>query len=317
MNKDLSWVWVALVLCAPAVRAEDWKALRVWTDRDGRELVGRLRKADATAVTVGVEKGTDFSIPKARLSRADRIFAYRYQSQELKITPVPYVEVSELNDSDRDLLPSLNQGEFGKVSGDCGPNAFANFLFWWDDLGVAPLRALGGGRVAMADRAHRQLASLCKTTASGTTLENLALGAVKFVETEFAGRFKLQTEVRRDIQTLADLAAWARGDAAVILAVEIRKGQSIDRSGGHFISLISLDPVSGVIRFNTWGERFTGLLTKVIVQSERAQVPFYYQILVPNDPSGRYTRWMNEDKGFLIPGKDIGAMVARLQPAVK
>ncbi len=310
-----NWSWSGRVLWAAAVvwsasaaRAESWTDERVWMSADGRELRGHLVEATSEGGVKLTTANGAVEVPVTRLSREDRAFVFRHAAQQLRRVTPPPVRPSELTPADRWLLPSLDQARYGSRDADCAPNAFANFVFWWHDLGVLSLRE-PTDRARMVNVAHTQLARWCKTSnREGTSLTALVQGARAYLAAE-------QTELAltgeaRVFSGLAELQAAIRPDMAVVLGVELRRGSGVARRA-HAASLVAVDANARTATLHTWGERLSGRWERVVLKGE----PFL-QFTLPEDPS-RPPGGMEREGAFLLREDKIEAALLWLEPKPK
>ena len=179
----------------------------------------------------------------------------------------------------RNEIPSFNQSDFkGGQSANCGPNALANFLIWWDRIGLLPLPVSKREEKDRAEWVHDRLYGAMRS-GGGTSSNALVNGfksylgryypgivTAKFIQ--LGGNYKLAESENLPFTLKAGSDLVQEGNATILAVTQIEKGRPVGR---HYVSLTSLDP-EGNVTLNTWGYRFRGRL-KQLSESEIKQLP--------------------------------------------
>lgn len=230
-----------------------------WHSADGRSFDGIYLGSPATTnkadfvgpagVRLAVDPAKFIPADRARLDELDHSgAAARAALLVAPFRPPP--------SPDRAKLPLLNQSDFGTLTNNCVPNAFAAFLLWWDQQGVLEVPHHGDLH-AKAAWLHQRLTEYCDTTeAAGTSTRDAQRGLRTYFQRHLGAVAALRVGTDFDCSP-ANLARYPVGLAACLLNVTVYYGDA--RQGGHFVALIGAKP-DGTLSFRTWGLDLQGKL---------------------------------------------------------
>ena len=264
----LNCLWPTLAcLAAATFAAAGPPADLSWHSVDGRSFDGVYlgsaaapNKADfagPAGVRLAVDPAKFAPADRARLDALDHSgTAARAAALVAPFRPAP--------SPDRTKLPLLNQRDFGTLTNNCVPNAFAAFLLWWDQQGVLEVPHHGDFN-AKAVWLHQRLTEYCGTTESaGTSSRDALRGLRTYFQRHLGDVAALHVGTDFDCSP-ANLARYPVGLTACLLNVTVYYGDT--RQGGHFVALIGAKP-DGTLSFRTWGLDLQG---KLRVLDERAE----------------------------------------------
>lgn len=217
----------------------------------------------------------------------------------------------------RNEVPSFNQSDFkGGQSENCGPNAVADFVVWWDRIGLLPLPVSKKDERDKAEWVHQRLYGVMRS--GGGTSRDAMLGGFKSYLARYyprlaSAKFTLLTQagynsgVEQKPFTLQTVAEHVQGANAAILEIsQVVEGRA---GSGHYVALTTAD-AEGNVTINTWGYRFRGKL-KQLSTSEIQQLPArmsygshnaMFEIVIEN-PSTTMSR--EERRWLVLPGDGL------------
>jgi hypothetical protein len=212
----------------------------------------------------------------------------------------------------------------GGQSENCGPNAVADFIVWWDRTGLLPLPLpKQRDEMAKAEWVHERLFGLMRS-GGGTSLPALCEGVKAFFERHYEGKARPRFDVlgmrgnylqgiisgpEAKPFTLAAVAEQCTGHKAVVLQLsQLTNGRP---DAGHYVALLTAD-AEGKVLVNTWGRQFRGRL-KQLDAAAVAQLPA--RLLGPGDRDGvvfelvvaNTTSWMEEQqlRWLILPADGV------------
>lgn len=263
-----------------------------WTDNKGIK-----HRSKVTQVLLQSESGNiTLSPPKA-------MALFAMDSQALSADWIPWASISQvsrekllgmaLTVSETDVpdkpgtdsafprseIPSFNQSEFkGGQSENCGPNAVANFVIWWDRIGLLPLPILKGDERDRAEWAHERLYG-AMNSGGGTSSDGVVEGFKTYLARYYpqiataqfihlGGPYQIANREIRPFTVQAASELVRDGNVAILSISQTENGRPV---AGHWVSVATLDS-EGRVTLNTWGYRFHGKL-KQLSESEVEQLP--------------------------------------------
>jgi len=148
--------------------------LKHWKLKNGEVIMARYKKYKDGWVLLESANKVEKSIKVSELSIADQISVKR-KTGDLRIK-IPNRTIS---DELRKLVPATSQTDLGGRNS-CGPNAVANFLLWWDLVGVLPLpykeKDLREKSIELHDDLERYMKS-----GNGTNFKEMGVGFKKYL----------------------------------------------------------------------------------------------------------------------------------------
>lgn len=276
-------------LAASSFAAEKKHQLRQWQGKSGKPVIAKFISYTKGKISLQSASGKRVQFHLSKLSNQDKIYVRSItRDSKIKFTH------PTLNDTERLLIPSLNQVNFGNTDSNCGPNAVANFLLWWDKEGVLPLPYKHKDLDDLADKLHKDLESAMRSK-NGTSYGELAKGLDKFFIKKKI-HHKYNRKVERLDPTIENLEKATKGDTMSVLSVQTLKNNRFDE--GHYISVISCK--DGIITFNTWGHKFTGKLKPGIMNKKKV---IFIELV--REPGSSIYHWVVENGGgFVIEAED-------------
>ena len=258
--RSLIRLWPVLgCLATGTFAAASPSAALSWHSADGRSFEGvYLGSAAATnkAGFVG-PAGVRIAADPARFTAADRARLDELDHSGAAARAASLVAPFRAAPSpDRAKVPLLNQADFGTLTNNCVPNAFAAFLLWWDQQGVLEVPHHGDLH-AKATWLHQRLTEYCDTTETeGTSTRGAQRGLRTYFQRHLGDVAALQVGTDFDCSA-ANLARYPVGLAACLLNVTVYYGGA--RQGRHFVALIGAKP-DGTLSFRSWGLDLQGKL---------------------------------------------------------
>lgn len=251
----LALAWLAISTFAAASPPADLS----WHSADGRSFDGVY--LGSTAATHKADfagpAGVRMAVDPAKLTPADRarLDALDHSGAAARAASL-VAPFRPATSPDRAKVPLLNQGDFGTLTNNCVPNAFAAFLLWWDQQGVLEVPHRGDLH-AKAVWLHQRLTEYCDTTESaGTSTRDAQRGLRTYFQHHLGDVAALHVGIDFDCSP-ANLARYPVGLAACLLNVTVYYGDI--RQGGHYVALIGAKP-DGTLSFRTWGLDLRGKL---------------------------------------------------------
>lgn len=314
----MTWLRLLLLLAlvSPPAKAESLGVERIWTGKNGKTFRGTLveKLEGGKLLQFSDTHGKLLQIASANLSEADLRFIESVgKSPETPPQAGDPGAFKVLPVLDRTKLPIINQGDLGQKSNDCVPSSFCNFLLWWDQEKLLEIPKRGDFE-AKAEWIHSKMARYCGTrNTAGTSADDARKGFTKYFEEELGDLATLRYHEDHDLRP-ENLSRYVSGVDAAML--EITTLQANGSTGGHWVSLVSLEP-DGRVVFNTWGARFNGRI-KVLKASDakisingKAVPATTYEIEISN--RGDLPEWVNvsQIRFILDPEKWDGIILVR------
>ncbi len=271
------------------VNATEKQHYRQWVDSTGKSVTAKFESYSNGKVTLKSVQGDRQSFAIKSLSDADKAYL-RSTTRDNRIK----FKHPELKQSDRLLVPSITETPFGTTDENCGPDAVANFMLWWDRHGVLPLPYKDKDTEDLTNRLQRELEASMRCSTNTKKVDFVAGLKHYFKKRELHEWYDIKVE-HKDA-TLDSIKEATKGDQLAVLSLQILKNGKQDES--HFVSLISFK--DDVITFDTWGQRFSGRLKPGVNGKE--EVLF---VELTRSPGSFSYDWITEQGGgFVITKKD-------------
>jgi hypothetical protein len=167
--------------------------------------------------------------------------------------------------SDRAYIQSFNQSDYGKKASDCVPNSFVNTAQWWDAQKFVTF--------PQQRKLEKQIEWLHTTVAraagtrnnSGTHYDGLRAGLADISKRYLDNRYVFPF-FKVPAPDIEKLAFYTTGNTAACLSISVYYNNKYQ--SGHSVTLIEVTS-NGKIKFNTWGEKFSGILKPYKLQNNQ------------------------------------------------
>lgn len=275
-------VMVAMLLgacCGPLLGADSFASPDLglnqvvsWKGKNGKSIQARFLKEDGGVIHVSeLNTGKVYQLKRetlapetiewylgAQAAARDAADPFATPSAPKEAAPTGFAGLDATN-LDRSKIPTLDQAKYGSKASDCVPNAYAMFFVWWDSNSNLKIPR-GRDFDDKVEWIHKELARNFGTrNNSGTYYRDVDEGLVKFFSDRYEGTAKFSAKRNYDIRP-ASLAPLVSGANATVLCLSLFHGDDYD--GGHAVSVLKLDQ-TGIIEFNTWGQKFTGKIVSL------------------------------------------------------
>ena len=243
-------ILVALLFSVPCNAADSY---RLWHAANGSSIKARVLSVTGDSVLLETEDHKQMTLQASQLSKTDQDWLTKYR----RTGEAAYTEQDASNTNpDRFLVPTFDQNEFAKGSTSCGPNAFANFVLWWDRVHVYEIPK-GKTEIEKAEWLHKELCRYFTTQSGGTSWVEMEAGIRAFFKDHPSKEYDFNVEkvypLNRDV-----LYQKTQGLCATMLSVSTcRKDNHVDEKKGHWVSLLMVTANGGFL-LNTWGRVFRG-----------------------------------------------------------
>jgi len=270
---------------------------RTWTDVQGRTLKAQYIGLEEEEVKVRRDgDGYVLFLPIARLSSEDKAFiteqrakaaeegkarvapirgvpvdpfargapGFVVESRQKQPTAKPVVEEIPAPSVNRVAIPALYRDELDKGY-PSAPTCIMNFLIWWNES-AAPGFLGSDDRERAIRNIDSILESYCKTQDGGNTIDDLIEGVQRFSEKRLED-YQIQVVKAPRGPTLDNLrlACEDWNGCVLLLGIYEASGSEFKRTGGRWVSLVSVD--GNRIVFNRHGRQHTGTVETIPVES--------------------------------------------------
>lgn len=257
---------------------------RVWRTPSGSQVKARIQSFDGEYLHLETEAGKDIKIKLELLTAHDQkiVNNLRFNGQ---VPHTAQMADSRGSNPDRMLMPSYNQADFVRGNTSCGPNAFANFVLWWDRIGVFDIPK-GETEQEKAEWLHKELVKHFEAR-KGTNSKNMMEGIATFLKQYPSKKYTFDIE-RSYPLSIQTLQSNTHGLSACILNVSTHFRGRLDKQRGHYLSLVTMSDRGGFM-VHTWGKIFRGQLvprpSKSSKTKEGETAVFYELSLLPDKNS--------------------------------
>ncbi len=238
---------------APAAVARegvDYFQWRSWTVA-GKPVSAQLESwvNDRMHVTLRAAGGKRIEMIVDEMGAADRAFvrAAMGAADEDALKREPLLETAPIfkpvGFPDRMKIPSIDHREYGQKGADAFPASFTNFVLWWDQEGVLPIK-LEGRFERKVEWVQTWLGRYCGTRNTvGTRMDDAIQGFGKYFDENLAERAAFKRHVTYDISP-ESLSRYPIGWNATLLTLGFRVNRD---TYSQTVSLISASPDGAIV----------------------------------------------------------------------
>lgn len=257
---------------------------RVWRTPKGGQAKARIESFDGENLHLKTELGKDITVKLDSLTAHDQKIVNKLRFEG----GVPHT--AQMADTtgpspDRMLMPSYNQIDFVRGHASCGPNSFANFVLWWDKIGVFDIPE-GETEREKAAWLHKELVKHFEAR-KGTSTKNMMEGIGTFLKKYPSKKYTFDVERCYPLSERI-LRSKTHGLSACMLNVSTHCRGRLDLQKGHYLSLVTVSD-RGAFILHTWGKIFRGQLVprpSCDIRTKEGETAAFYELsLLPDKNS--------------------------------